>query len=300
MKTSMMIVNYFILLLAAACKTDNPPVNSKTGYNLSEYSKKFKLPGKLNEVSGLSSFSAGSIACVQDEEGKMYIYNLKNEEVEETIGFGKKGDYEGIAIADEDAFVLRSDGALFQVKNWKTEDRETIEFKTFLSEKNDAEGICYDPGGHRLLIACKGRAGEGDSFKGKKAIYSFDLSLRKLSEVPAFLISLQQIRDSLKLAGLNESYERLTEFLGEPEGSLTFQPSGIAIHPFSGHIYVISSAGKLLVVLNQNGKIEHIEKMNCKYFKQPEGITFLPDGDMLISNEGQGGDADILLFKYGK
>jgi hypothetical protein len=36
-------------------------------------------------------------------------------------------------------------------------------------------------------------------------------------------------------------------------------------------------------------------------FKQPEGITFTPKGDMIISNEAADrGVAEILLFKYNK
>jgi hypothetical protein len=35
-----------------------------------------------------------------------------------------------------------------------------------------------------------------------------------------------------------------------------------------------------------------------KLFRQPEGICFKPNGDLFISNEGDGGKAKILKFKY--
>ena len=77
-----------------------------------------------------------------------------------------------------------------------------------------------------------------------------------------------------------------------------FGPSGIAVHPLSGDIYVLSSRGKILVQLDAEGKYLDAWKLDKKNFKQPEGICFAPNGDMYISNEGRGGKANLLHFKW--
>jgi hypothetical protein len=41
-----------------------------------------------------------------------------------------------------------------------------------------------------------------------------------------------------------------------------------------------------------------MEKLNPELFNQPEGIAFLNNGDMLISNEGGPGNATLLRFNY--
>jgi DNA-binding beta-propeller fold protein YncE len=83
-------------------------------------------------------------------------------------------------------------------------------------------------------------------------------------------------------------------------GEKKFAPSGIAIHPATKDIYVISSAGKQLLILSAAGKIKSSHKLNSKHFTQPEGISFSANGDLYISNEGKGGNGNILLFRYKK
>jgi len=72
-----------------------------------------------------------------------------------------------------------------------------------------------------------------------------------------------------------------------------FAPSGIAVHPKDGRIFFISSHGKLLVVYDKMGELEHIEFLHEGQYSQPEGICFSPSGDLYISNEGRGLLAEI-------
>ena len=85
-----------------------------------EYSiqKKWDLSDRLEEISGMDFIDDERMAAIQDEEGIIFIYNLNSKKIEQEIKFGKSGDYEGLAIAGNDAFVMRSDGVLFEVKNY--------------------------------------------------------------------------------------------------------------------------------------------------------------------------------------
>ena len=50
-----------------------------------------------------------------------------------------------------------------------------------------------------------------------------------------------------------------------------------------------------------DGKIKASYKLDPKIYKQPEGITFTPNGDLIISNEfGETGTATLLLMKNKK
>ena len=77
-----------------------------------------------------------------------------------------------------------------------------------------------------------------------------------------------------------------------------FAPSGIAIHPITKEVFLLSSPGKLLVVLDENGKIKDAQKLSPKYMKQPEGICFDRDGTLYITSEGDGGKARLLKYEY--
>jgi len=47
--------------------------------------------------------------------------------------------------------------------------------------------------------------------------------------------------------------------------------------------------------------VKEVYKLDPKIFKQPEGITFTPTGDLLISNEAAlTGAANILIYKRKK
>ena len=50
-------------------------------YQLAEPDKSWELPKKLIEISGLSYIDKHRLACVQDEKGNIYVFNLKAGEV---------------------------------------------------------------------------------------------------------------------------------------------------------------------------------------------------------------------------
>jgi uncharacterized protein YjiK len=69
-------------------------------------------------------------------------------------------------------------------------------------------------------------------------------------------------------------------------------------HPVQNKLYIVSSIGKLLVITDLKGRVEEAFSLNPSVFRQPEGLTFAPNGDMFISNEGGDGMATLLKFAY--
>ncbi len=69
---------------------------------------------------------------------------------------------------------------------------------------------------------------------------------------------------------------------------------------FDAFIYLVSHAGKQLLVYDEEKRIKAFIPLDKSLFKQPEGICFSPEGTLFISNESQGGRGNILTFKPTK
>lgn len=267
-------------------------------YQLAEPDKSWELPKKLVEISGLSYIDKHRLACVQDEKGNIYIFNLIAGEVELKIDFGDDGDYEGIEIIENDAWVLKSNGTLYKVINFLNDPELTVKkITTALSGKNDAEGLAYDPHNNQLLIACKGHPFV-DEKKGKefKAVYSFNLKTKLIDLKPFLLIEMDTIKYYKNYNTMTQLGVELLAYFDSSKGDVSFQPSGIAIHPISGNIYILGSVGNLMMVYNRSGVMMAMIKLRSKYFPKPEGICFSPNGTLYISNEGDGDAGTILKF----
>lgn len=276
-----------------------PPAKVFLRYNLEVPDARYPLPKYLEEISGLSYYGKGKIACVQDEKANIYILNLEKEKIIDKYDFGSDADYEDICVVGSTAYILRNNGHIYRIKKFKKKDRKVKKFSTPLKEKNDTEGMAHDPSSNSLLIACKESPSieKENLYEGYKAIYRFDLEEEKLVKTPHILIDLERLDSYIDQSAFTRFSVRVAKRLGLIESETSFKPSGIAIHPIDGEIYIISSVGKLLIILNQSGKVQNVIELDPKLYRQPEGICFSPTGDMFISNEGQGGKGYILKFE---
>lgn len=283
-----------ITLFASACNSDQPsgmPPDRESAeiaatngsrqatdrtYSLEEPDVSFALAEELMEISGLTLLPDGRLGAVQDEEGILYALNRETGAIEARYPFGETGDYEGVETVGDRVFILRSNGTLLELSGWSDENVQVRTFSTDLKGKNDTEGLAYDVTNERLLIACKEDPGNGLD-EDLKAIYAFDLSTGELDPEPAFVIDL-------------EASEQHNVEKGK------FKPSGLAVHPSDGTIYVISSVAKVLVVLNQDGVIQHVSPLPETLFEQPEGLAFMPDGTLFLASEGDDGPA--MIYRY--
>jgi uncharacterized protein YjiK len=302
----------FILLLAACTRTTSchaPKIHRvpvtidsvRIPFDLSSPDRIFELPDELKEISGIALIDTGNLACIQDEDGNIYIFNIFQKRVTNTITFAGKGDYEDIEVVDGKIYVIQSNGHLFCIEHPGQNEQVVTRFQTPLSKKNDCEGLCYDPETNSLLIACKGSASPGEGLVGNRnkkdrAVFRFDLTINKMDTEPFLLISLDTIE---KLKGL-DALGRFSYSLAstvDADGNVVFQPSGIAIEKEKGYIYLLASVGKSLLVLDRGGHFLAYQNLPPHFFGQPEGICFTAEGDLFISNEGKEKHGTILFFK---
>lgn len=267
-------------------------------YNLSDPDKIYILPPSLKEISGVSGSDASSISCIQDENGILFIYDLLKEQIMKQYSFYHNGDYEGIALVDKTVYILRSDGMLFEVTGNESGNTKTVSYLTGIPAR-DNEGLCFDKSANRLLIAPKSQVEKKSGNKDERYIFAFDLKSKKLIEKPVFVFNVSLLE---KYAGENKI--KLPKGDGKKgdkdEKVIEFRPSAIGIHPLTNRLYVLSGMEKMLFVFDMKGNIEFMEKLDSDLFPQPEGITFLNNGDMLISNEGQNKKPTIVRFNYSE
>jgi uncharacterized protein YjiK len=178
--------------------------------------------------------------------------------------------------------VLERDGDVHRLKYVPGVEKYSADkIETDFSYRNDTEGICYDWRTNSLLIVPKEQELNPQDDKHRHGVYAVDLATGKMDPQPRFYIDEYAIGKAV--------YGK-----GQPH---RIKPSGVAVDPLTGDIYVIASVGNIMVVIDRNSEIKHIELLKEKTFTQPEGITFNENGDLFISSEGRGGKAVIVTFR---
>lgn len=270
--------------------THTPPARktNAVGYDLSNPDRILDLPPALFEISGIAVIDLTSVACVQDENGIVFVYDLVENEIRDHFTFHYPGDYEGIARVDDTFYILRSDGTVFETRTQQSPDL-TRQIPLAGAASAEYEGLCYDRRNHRLLIVPKSKTGKEYGDRKKHPLFGLNL----VSDNPEWEKVLDfDLKAITRYAADNN--------IKVPDGKdeIRLRVSDIAIHPLTGMLFGISAANRMLCVFNDDGTVHYIEKLDSELFNLPEGISFLDNGDMLISNEGGNNSPTILLFSY--
>lgn len=263
------------ITLLTACKEQS--YASPDGYDITKPAKE-NLGKVLNEISGICfNDDDNSLLAISDSKEKIFQINIDKQKLKDYSDkvVGSNTDLEDIVKVDSNVYLLSSKGVIYEVPRKK----DTIRTYTFQSsDQNDFETLYYDPSAKSLIMVCK----ECPSDKGKsvRSAYRFDLSKKQFDPSAFFTFSTADVKKILK------------------DDNAKFDPSAAAIHPINKRLYILSSAGNLLVVADTRGKVIEAYKLNDEQFPQAEGIAFAPNGDMFITNEGKYGAPTLQQFKY--
>lgn len=249
-------------------------LNSGNRYGINNYNfdkpRQIFLPSGLNEISGITKSADNKIFAINDEEGIVFKVDPYGGKILKKFYIGSwkiKDDFEGLAKAGKSIFAVSSSGKLYRFQEGG-EDK-AVEYKARqlpFSSNFEIEGLCYDKELNGLLIAVKDYSGK--HFKEHRAIYLFSLNTYSVEKKPVIIISLKELKKS---------------------GIKDFFPSGIARHPASGNYFIVSAKGdNALVEIDRKGEILGTYKLDEKLHLQPEGITFLDDMTLIISDEAAG------------
>lgn len=222
---------------------------------------KVSLQKDLKEISGLTYYKNGTFLAVQDELGLIYMLDEKSGDIIKEWKFGKKGDYEGITIANNMVYVLRSDGDLyrFDMSNQTTEKLNNPYIK-----KSEFEGLCFDQTTNRLILSCK--SSHHSKLNKYLVFYGYDLNTNKWIEDPIIKINKDEVE---ALASIKFK---------------TLKASGIVQHPINQNFYIVASLGSVIIELNSKYNLKRVIPLHDN-FNQPEGITINSNGELVISNE---------------
>jgi uncharacterized protein YjiK len=242
--------------------------------------KIIELPDKLKEISGISYYRKDQLLCHNDESSDIYIIDYQVDKIVNYENQSIKGDFEDIVFIDGKIYMLKSNGYIYEFDQNAGLQSKQIKYTSELDKLNNCEGLAYDKQTNSLLIACKEKSTLKDSsdIPESKSIYRFNLETKKLINQPFITVNLNELKNNF--------------------GIEKFKPSGIAVHPKTGNIYLLASVGKSLLVIDREGKVLKVYRLKSSIFQQPEGICFDPFGGFLfISNEGKNGVANLLIFK---
>ena len=247
-----------ILLTACSYESSNSlnadSINTQTQirFNYKSLKNKWKLPLELDEISGLTYFAKNQLACVNDEEGKIYIYDLVKKKIVITIFFGKDGDYEGITYSYPNFYIIQSNGRL---NIYNQEEKALTKVKLPFTSKNNIEGICLETK-TTLLLALKDKGGTDGEKSDFHTIYRYDITTEK--------IELAYRIPNKKKIGF----------------------SGLAINPTDNKLLILSHRTKEIYQIDQTTKeLDSVWQVSRKLFPQAEGICYSPNGRLFISNE---------------
>jgi uncharacterized protein YjiK len=251
-------------------------------YDLSRPVARFELPEELDEISGLTALDSTTVAAIQDERGSIYLIDVRTGEIQRSVRFAGRGDYEAIESTGDAVYVLESNGDLIVLppdpSSWA--DREpSRRIRTRLSSRFDTEGLAWDAAQGRLLIACKEYPGRG--IGQRRSVYRYDASKEDVDEAPFYSMAPEEAAAVLGIERIRFA---------------DFKPSGLAVHPTSGRHFLLFSRNRYLLELEPSGAIVSGSVLERERFRQPEGIAFLPDGRLLIASEAAGGRPTLQIF----
>lgn len=256
------------------------------GYDLKHPSQSWQLPEQLKEVSGIVKLGHDSLLAIEDLHASLYFLKLANSKaaVTTTLPFASnqkdKFDIEDVAIIGDTIYALWSHASVFKIWNWRSKI-QSKEYSTFLDKKNNTEGLAYDPVCGNLLVACKKESGDEDEKKTTRAIYEFDIKKGELESRPFMLVEEKDFK----------------KFVAD---KVEFFPSGIAVHPFTHDVYIISTRGnKCIACYNHAGQLTSFEYLDKDMLPQPEGICFDAAANLFISTEGRHGEA-ATVYEFAK
>ena len=243
--------------------------------------KVVKLPEILDEISGIAYYAKDtSVFAIIDEDGILFKIPIKYPAGFRQWKFDKKRDFEELVLVDSTFYALVSNGDVETIKfTGEKIETQKSDFSADSKEVNEFESMYYADDSTGLVILCK--SCETDP---KKSFSSFKYNFRDSAKTYAPFMSFDM--------SVIESTLNVDKHL---------KASAAAVHPITKDVYIISSVQKLLVITNSKGEVKELIQLDPGIYKQPEGLTFTPEGDLIISNEfANDGFANLLLLKYKK
>ncbi len=276
-------VHYSIVAIAVSVfgllGMGQPPVCKICSIDFSDPDHFFSLPLQLEEVSGLAFLNATTLLAHDDEVGIIYQIDLEAETVEPfyTLKDGAaslRGDFEAIAVGNEVIYLITSEGVLFAIPNPVGADMRDVQIiETGAGKHCEVEGVDYDDRSRDLLIACK-----------KTWSNQFDAGLL----IFRWSVEGQTLRDK----PISVSKKAMKNAIGEKR----FHASGIQVDETTGHLILVSAQDQFILEITRKGNVIAAGRLPEDLHPQTEGISLLPDGRLILADEGRKTGGTIAIY----
>ncbi len=252
------------LLILSGCEA--PPAEERV--------PQLKLPGSLQEISGLTLNRDGDVLAVADERAD--IYRIRFDDADVTLhsrfGDGKsiKGDFEGITIHGETLYIVTSEGELFAQPATGSDGRYE-KFDTGLKKVCELEGLTAVPDQPQLLLLCKTPYKKGS--RKRLLVHAWSIDEQRLDPEPWL---------NLRYADLDTP---------------RLHPSGISFN-VDGNLIIIAAKEQRYLVLTPAGELLRQDKLpNPHVHLQTEGVVVTSGNTLYLADEGQAGRGTITRYE---
>ncbi|HJQ12645.1 MAG TPA: hypothetical protein VJ840_16550 [Gemmatimonadaceae bacterium] len=236
------------------------------------------MPSFLREISGLALTTRGTVLTHDDNMGRISEIDPRTGVLLKSFALSgnQKGDFEAIAIAGTDIYLLESSGKLFKFQ--EAADGKQVPFTVYdtkLGKECEFESLTYQADSSRLLMACK-RIHDKEAGKEVR-IYILPLPLGNRMAMTTMSIPMDDV------IGKN--------------GWKNFHPSDATIDPSTGNYVLIASREKAYVVITPDGDVVRSGPLPGDH-RQAEGLAITKDSIMIVSDEANVRPPKITLYRW--
>ena len=238
------------------------------------------MPPQLREISGLALTQRGTVLTHDDNVGRISEIDPRTGVLLKSFALSgqQKGDFEAIAIAGQDIYMLESSGKLFKFREGAdgTQVPFTV-YDTKLGKDCEFESLTYEADSSRLLMACKRLLNQGEEKVKELRIYALPLPLGSQAAMAVISIPIDELRGKNKWKN--------------------FHASDMAIDPLTGNYVIIASREKGYVVLTPDGDVVRAEALPGEH-RQPEGVAITKDSLFVVSDESNVKPPKITVYRW--
>jgi uncharacterized protein YjiK len=259
-------------------RTEGIPLD---GYDFDQSAAvRWRLPGRLKEISGLALTPDGRLLAHNDENGTVFEIDYRTGEVTKSFDLADSrgvvaGDFEGIAMAEDRVYLVTSDGRLYESPEGRNGDRvPCIVYDTQLGSDFEIEGLAYEPATRDLLLAAK--APRGKTAKDDLSIFRWSTGTKRVADGGPIPIPIEEIAARIK--------------------GKEFNATGVERHPLSGNYFLVAGPQHAIVEITPEGALVGVEELPGDRHPQVEGITFAADYRLIVSDEGSDKRSQLTLY----
>lgn len=239
----------------------------------------WQMPEPLQEISGQTLTRDGRMLVHGDEIGQIWEVDYRRGILVKSFTLGKdvlRDDFESIAVAGDDIYMLTSRGMLYQLREADNGKRVPYtKTDTGLEKECEFEAMTFDPAITSLIFVCKENLRK--SQKDNLTLFRWNLTGAVNTRLSRISIPLDSV------VGMNK-WKKL-------------HPTDIAIDPLTGNYVIVASIEQAILSITPDGAVVFARPLPPGH-QQAEGLAITRDSLLILSDEAAKIPASISLYRW--